>query len=79
MNITDAITTEEQEIIAAIKRSITRDEIVRVNVDKCDHLAIAEWIATFCEEVGYAAFENGERRVWGEFHKQEFNLLLTDN
>jgi len=77
MNITDTITTAENEIIAAIKRSAIYDETVRINVDECDHLHTTEWIATFCEEVGYAGFENGDRRVWGEFHGQEFSVLLT--
>ena len=73
----DTTDTAEQEIIAAIKRSICYDETVRVNDDECNHLATAEWIKTFCEEVGYADFENGERRVWGEFHGQDFSILLT--
>jgi hypothetical protein len=79
MTTTDFITTAENEIIASIKRSITHNEIVRINADKCDHLHIAEWIATFAEEVGYADFENGNRDVWGEFHGEEFRILLTDN
>jgi hypothetical protein len=62
MNITDTITTEEQEIIADAATA-----------------APAEGIGTFCEEVGYAFFENGERRVWVEFHKQKVSTLLTDN
>lgn len=78
MNITDTITTEEQEIIAAIKRSAYYDETVRVNVDECDHLHTTEWIAGFCEEVGRTDIENGERDVWGEFHGQEFRIILTE-
>jgi len=78
MIITDTITPEEQEIIAAIKRSICYDETVRVNVDECDHLHTTEWIATFCEEVGRTDIENGERDVWGEFHGQEFRIILSD-
>lgn len=77
MNITDTITTEEQEIIAAINRSILRSEIVSIYDDKCDHSATTEWIETFCEEVGYANFTNGTRRVWGKFNHYEFNILLT--
>ena len=78
MITTHTIDTEEQEIIAAIKRSVCYAEIVRVNVDECDHLDITEWIATFCEEVGRTDIENGERDVWGEFHGQEFRIILTD-
>ena len=78
MNITDTITTEEQEIIAAINRSILRSEIVSIYDDKCDHSATTEWIETFCEEVGYANFTNGTRRVWGKFNHYEFNILLTE-
>ena len=77
MNTTDTIDTAEQEIIAAIKRSICYNEIVSIDDDKCDHLHTIEWIASFCDEVGYADFENGERDVWGEFHGEEFRILLT--
>lgn len=70
--------TEKQEIITAIKRSASYDETVCVNVDECDHLHTTEWIATFCEEVGRTDIENGERDVWGEFHGQEFRIILTD-
>ena len=77
MNITDTTDTAEQEIIAAINRSILRSEIVSIYDDKCDHSSTTEWIETFCEEVGYANFTNGTRRVWGKFNHYEFNILLT--
>lgn len=78
ITVTAHLTTEEQEIIAAIKRSITCDETVRVNADEFDHLATAEWIETFCQKVGHTDIEeNGELCVWGEFHGEEFRILLT--
>ena len=78
MITTDTIDTAEQEIIAAIKRSICYNEIVSIDDDKCDHLHTIEWIASFCDEVGYANFTNGTRRVWGKFNHYEFNILLTE-
>jgi len=74
--ITTDIDTEEQKLITAIKRSICYDTTVHVYDEECNHPHTTEWVDTFCEEVGYAV-ENGGRRVWGEFHGQEFSIFLT--
>ena len=77
MITTDTITTEEKEILSAIKRSINYNEIVRVNDEACNHLHTVEWMESFCENVGSCGIEGGITDVWGDWQGMPFRIYLV--
>lgn len=66
---------KDSELEAAIKRSISHNEIVRVECE--DTAQLADYIESEYDEADHATENNGDKDVWGKCAGDDFRLRLA--